>query len=229
MKKHLKGKEWNELLSLGISKNKIRVIGHLGIEDKINSVKKIDANKKKEIKNYININSEYKIILLTLELFSENFDEKLEFGVVLKVLEALEFIEHNNIEFIVKLHPSQSRKDFCHFLDKYDLMKRVIVCPDTITDYEVVSVSDIVIGLNSVILMIPLILGIHTISLDFNMINDPKRKNTIPYLRKYLVNNSIELSEVISKNLSQNNGDKIPFQTGSVKKAWRGIKELLYD
>tara|TARA_B100000519_G_C14245274_1_gene439548 strand:- start:1672 stop:2730 length:1059 start_codon:yes stop_codon:yes gene_type:complete len=217
----------SELLSLGISKNKITIIGHPGVEDKVNSANKMDMLRKKRIKNSININPDSKVILLALELFSQNFDEELEFGVVFKVIEVLESFEYNDIQLIVKLHPSQPRKKFLYFLDKHKLRERVILCPEKIKDFEIIAIVDLVIGMNSVILIIPLILGIPTISLGFDAINDSKRNITIPYLQECIVKSDTELSTIIAEKLSQKYNGKLSFPVGSIKKAWNEMRMLL--
>jgi len=219
----------SELLSLDISKNKITVIGHPGVEDKVNYASNMNTLRKERIKNSININHDCKVLLLALELFSQNFDEKVEFGLVLTVIEILESVEHNNLQLIVKLHPSQSRKQFLYFLDKHNLRERVILCPEKIKDFEVVAIADLVIGMNTVMLMIPLILSIPTISIGFDEKNDTKRNITIPYLQECIVKNETELSAVISEKLSQKYNQKLSFPIGSIKKAWDEIRMLLSD
>ena len=149
--------------------------------------------------------------------------------VVFTVIEILESLENNNLQLILKLHPSQSRKQFLYFLDKHNLRERVILCPEKVKDFEVVAIADLVIGMNTVMLMIPLILGIPTISIGFDKINGLKSNTTIPYLQECIVKSDTKLSAVISKKLSQKYNEKLSFPIGSINKAWDEIRMLLFD
>jgi len=219
---HLK----SELISIGVNEDRISIIGHPGIEHKVKLIESMDLGKKEEIRTNMCLKHDKKILLLALELIDKKFNADLEYGMVLSVMHALEAIKDKDLQLIVRLHPHQSKKKFFDFLRYYEIADKLIVCPDTLKDFESIAITDIVIGMNSTFLMIPLILGIPTISIGFDTINCP-RKITIPHLAKIQVNNSTELSIAISEKLSQGSCSRIAFLTGSIKSAWDEIRTLL--
>ncbi|MCD4743182.1 MAG: hypothetical protein K8R67_11970 [Desulfobacteraceae bacterium] len=218
---HLKSK----LISIGADKDRISIIGHPGIENKIKLIDSMAQNRKKEIRADMGFTSQKKILLLALELMDTNFNADKEYGMVRTLLHSLTVIKHNNLQLVVRLHPHQSRDKLLDFIRYHNLVDKLIVCPDSLKDFESIAMADIVLGMNSTFLMIPLAIGIPTISIGFDHKNTP-REITIPYLSEILVNNSTELSSAISEKLSQDSCSRIAFPTGSIKNAWDSIKEF---
>ena len=215
----------SKLISIGANKDRISIIGHPGIENKIKLIESMAQNRKKQIRADMGLTSQKKILLLALELMDTNFNADKEYGMVLTLLHSLKINKYNNLQLIVRLHPHQSRDKFLDFMRYYNLADKLIVCPDSLKDFESISIADIVLGTNSTFLIIPLAIGIPTISIGFDHKNI-LRKITIPYLSEILVNNSTELSSAISEKLSQGFCSRIAFPTGSIKNAWDAIKEL---
>ena len=215
----------SKLISIGADKDRISVIGHPGIENKIMLIESMSQNRKKEIRTNMGLTSKKRILLLALELMDIKFNPDKEYGMVLKLLRSLEVIKYNNLQLVVRLHPHQSRNKFLDFIKYYKIVDKLIVCPERLKDFESIAIADIVLGMNSTILMIPLVIGIPTISIGYDFKNT-SREITIPYLAKVRVNNSTELSSAISEKLSQGSCSRVAFPTGSIKSAWNSIKEL---
>ena len=219
---HLK----SELISIGVKENLISIIGHPGIEHKVKLIESMDWSRREEIRANIGLKPGRKVLLLALELMDKKFNADKEYGMVHTVIHSLKVIKDHNLELVVRLHPHQSKKRFFDFIRYHSLTDELIVCPDILKDFESIAIADIVIGMNSTFLMIPLILGTPTISIGFNQKNIP-REITIPYLAKIKVNNSTELHIAISEKLSQNFCSKMAFSTGSCENAWDAIGKLL--
>ena len=221
--KHLK----SELISIGVSEDRISIIGHPGIEHKVKLIESINSDGKESLCAKIGLKQgRKKILLLALELMDKNFNADREYGMVHTVMQSIKAIKDNNLQLVVRLHPHQSEDRFFDFIRYYNFVDELIVCPDTLKDFESIAIADIVIGMNSTFLMIPLILGIPTISIGFDQKSIP-RQITIPYLEAIQVNNSTELRNAISEKLSQDFCLKIAFLNGSIKNAWDQIRKLL--
>ncbi|MCP4160215.1 MAG: hypothetical protein GY760_09095 [Deltaproteobacteria bacterium] len=211
-----------KLIEIGVDKDRISIIGHPGIENKTKLIKCMDISRKNEIKSNLGLKFKKKVLLLALELMAIDFDEDLEYGLVLTVLQSLKIFKDKDLQLVVKLHPHQSKDKFEKFVRKYKIADELIICPDTLKDYELISIADTVIGMNSTFLLIPLIIGVNTISIGFDLKNID-RKVTIPYLKQFRVKNATELNLAISKKMHTEFPSRI-FQQNSVDLAWKEIK-----
>jgi hypothetical protein len=216
----------SELISIGVNEGRISVIGHPGIEHKVKLIESMGWGRRKEIRTNMDLKPEKNILLLALELIGKKFNADLEYGMVLIVMHALKAIKDKDSQLIVRLHPHQSKKKFLDFLRYYGIADKIILCPDTLKDFESIAIADIAIGLNSTFLMIPMILGIPSICVGFDPKNNP-RQITIPHLAKIQVNNNTELSIAIYEKLSQGSCSRIVFSKGSIIGAWDEIRKLL--
>ena len=217
----------SELMSLGIKESQIAIIGHPGIEDTVNAIKSIDDNTKKRIKKQLGILSKDTVILLVLELLKKSCAEGLEYEMVFSVLKALKTIERKDILLVARLHPRQSRSDFINFLDSYDITGSVILCPEGVSAAESLSIADIVIGMNSVLLLSSLTLRIPTISLKLDQKDFDRKIEIIPYLKMISFDKPSELSDSISEKLNQQHEEITTISLGSVGKAWDEIRKLI--
>lgn len=216
---HVKSK----LLSLGINKDRVATIGHPGIEYTVKSAKAIDCDSKNKIRRRLGLGLENNVVFVALELMSIDSNAKLEYGPLLRVIEALKTVDMKDFQLLVRLHPRQNRTKFIDFLDCYSIADDVIVCPETITAAESLSVANVVIGMNSVFLISALALGIATISLKLNSKNFDRKIEVIPYLKKAMVDNPSQLCESISEKLNQRSIEEVSIPMGSVRRAWDEI------
>jgi hypothetical protein len=207
----------SELLALDIDENKIFEIGHLGVENKINAISKMSEKKINDIKDSVLINLELKVILVVLE-------EELE--LIIDVFDAVHNIDKKGIQIVVKPHPVQDYIDLYNFLELNNLLEKVIVCPEDMNDINSIVIADLVVGINSAILLLPLITGTPIISVQYQKMNRVEKKNMIPYLYDHVVVNSKELQNEIIKKLSIAMKNKINFPQGSINKSWNYLKKL---
>lgn len=216
----------SELMALGMDESQISVIGHLGLEDKINSISRMSSRDIYHIKDNLELIPGYKVIILVLELMSLEFDAEKEFGIISDVVNALYSIENQQMQLVVKPHPSQDYARLIKYIESQKLTQEIIVCPEAMRDVDAITISDLVIGVNSAMLMLPMILGIPVISVQCNQRGGIEMEYTIPYLREAIVNNGTELSTVIIEKLNDVFIRKLAFPTGSVNKAWDEIRML---
>jgi hypothetical protein len=229
----------SNLISKGINENQISTNGHPGIEQKIDLIQKIGIVRKNELKRNIGIGPEKKIVLLTLELLSKKFNANVEFGMITSVMQALKDVHVDDIRLAVRIHPHQPRAQLIEFLKSHKLEDKISVCPEKIKDFESIAIADIVIGMNTSLLVIPLLIDIPTITLGFDFINDPSLLKkiqypvlqiTIPHLLKTQVKSIVELNSEITKKLSFGSQSSNTFPTGSVAKNWSSIiKVMMYN
>jgi hypothetical protein len=214
------------LLSIGVPKDIISIVGHPGIEQKAELVKTMSRGERKALKNRLGVNPNAKLVLLALELMDLELDADAEFGPVLNTLQALTEVGDHNLQLAVKIHPHQSRKGFLEFIQHYKIEDELIVCPQELMDFEAIAISDIVIGTNSTFSVIPLTLGTPTICIGFTPANEP-RQITIPYLREITAHTKSEMTAAISECAIRDPFARIQFQEASVKRTWRAIREQL--
>ncbi|MDY6793316.1 MAG: hypothetical protein SWH54_18775 [Thermodesulfobacteriota bacterium] len=214
------------LLSIGVPKDSISIVGHPGIENKTETIKFMSGKKKKALKNVLGVNPDAKVVLLALELMDLKFNADAEYGPVLNTLQAFKEIDDNNLHLVIKMHPHQSRKRFLEYIRHYKIENELIICPEKLRDFEAIAIADIIIGTNSTFLVIPLILGISTICIGFRPENEP-RQITIPYLRRITVKTKSEMLNAISECVTRDSGSGIPFPTDSVNKTWKSIRNQL--
>ena len=216
----------SELLSIGMDESQIAVIGHPGLENKINSISKMSSRDINHIRDTLKLIPSCKVIILVLELMSQDFDAEKEFGLILDVANALYSNDNQQTQLVVKAHPSQGYDRLIKYIEAQNLTRKITVCPEAMGDVDAMAISDLVIGVNSAMLMLPLILGIPVISLRCNQMARIESKCTIPYLREFIVNNSNELSSVIIETFNHAFNKKVLFPTDSVNKAWDEIRML---
>lgn len=216
-----------ELIDVGINKDQIVTIGHPGVEHTVKAARSMDSDKKKVVRKKLNLGYDTRVILVALELMSLDFNPEIEYGPVLKVMEALRTIDRKHIQIVVRLHPKQSRAKFCDFLDSYSIADSIILCPEDVSAAEILSIADIVIGVNSIFLISALTLGIPTISLKLYAEGGDRKTEIIPHLKNLIVNNTSELTERISEKLNHRYESNVAISSEGVRKAWGEIGILL--
>jgi hypothetical protein len=221
----------SKLIKLGIDESIIRIVGYPGIEFEVNQVKGIISHKKQEIEKKIGVAFGEKIILLALEPLSEDFPvESLnydEYSITLLVHQAIQELESENIQLVVRLHPRQSKSKYSEFVKAKRLNGKIIICPEKVSLAESLSIADMVIGMYSVFLIIALVLGKQTISLQFNAKDTDPNWNIIQPLERVKISSPAKLSTKIHEKLNQEPEQKLSLSSGSVKKAWDEIRMLI--
>lgn len=214
----------SNLIKIGVSNESISIIGHPGIDFELNNTLAITSRAQKKIKQKEGLMLGNKTILLALEPLSIDFSSyKLvydEFSILLLVYNCLKDFGLGKINFIVRLHPRQSKLDFQKFIEQKKIDKNVKLSSKEMTLAESLSIADIVIGMTSVYLVKSLALGKPTVSLQLN----PQLKYIqIPYLDKIKISDPLKLKKIINKYIYHNDKYNISLPTGGVKKVWNKI------
>jgi len=204
----------SELMALGIGENKIVVIGHLGIEKKIRTILNMNNRRIKNIRNSLKLIPGYKVILLVLES---------DFDLMSDVASALYSIDIKNVHLVVKPHPVNDYEELVEYIESKGLTEKIILCPEVINDVKALAIADMLIGVNSALLMLPLILGIPLICVQYN-----QGDVNIPYLQEFIVKNNTELSTTISDKLSSSFINRLFFPKDSAGKAWHALKSVAF-
>ena len=221
------------LVELGFDDSIVRIVGHPGIESDVKNANEIDDIEKSELRRRREIGNDVKVILLALEPLSKDYGREAlcydEYTVAKTVVNALSNNSEAETKLFVRLHPRQSRREFCDFLKLENLSEEIQLCPDKMTEAESLAIADVVIGMHSVLLIKAVALGKPIICVQFNQKDLQSNRNINPYFEKFRITDPSKLCDVIHGKLSLEKGERITFPKGSVKRVWDEIKMLLSD
>ena len=193
-----------ELIKQGADSKNLYNVGHLGINHKLNILKKINSSDIERIKQKVNVKTK-KVLLICFDWFGLKSD--LTFAQYKILNEVLDCIEKNNIKDIsitIKLHPSDTDIN----LEKYILYlkpKIPVIIHNYLKDYEAISICDFVLGFNTMIVPLAIEAGKPIKCVVYLENYKPKIKYTFPFYKKYKLNSKDELSgflQLKEKNLN---------------------------
>ncbi|KJU82074.1 hypothetical protein MBAV_005729 [Candidatus Magnetobacterium bavaricum] len=162
----------------GIPENHIFITGHPALANIRRKIKDVDETAIKNIRDRLGITSDKRLIVFISEPFShsksdkEGFTElsilREVFAYLRKRLESINGLQ-NDISFIVKLHPKEYIEGFKGIKDDFpDVMEIIkpLFLKYEITKEELLIVSDLVLGMSSILLMEAIVMGLPAVSLQ---------------------------------------------------------------
>ncbi len=162
----------NEMLAEGFPESKLKPMGHPYLSGVKKISNAIDANR---IRKKICISNNVLIALFVSEPILENYGDTRgydQYQVLALFLLAISESEKDYLP-VIKLHPKDNIGKFEDILNKYKNISPIII-KNELTSLEVLSISDLVIGMSSVMLIEAYILECFIISLQPNLkIKDP--------------------------------------------------------
>ena len=151
-----------EMIELGFDSNKLLELGQPYLSQLKNTVL-VD---KEKIFEQLNLDKDKETVLFVSEAIYENYGNArgyTQYKTLEYLLDNKEFI--NNKQIIIKLHPKDD-------ITKFDKYKDIILIQNEYTSYEMISVSDFIMGMTSIMLIEAYILEKKVLSIQLNSMKD---------------------------------------------------------
>lgn len=215
----------SELTSTGFQKQQIRIVGHLGIQRKLDLMNQMLPEEIEKKRRKLGGEKEAQFVLLVLEDISRVCsDASDQYWMIYDVWSALKSNIAEAFHFMVKPHPSDNKIACAKYIHNLQCNNDIFLLPDELEDWIAVAVSDIVIGSNTALLALSAAHNAPTISITYG----PGARSTIPTVRNYRVDNASKLASAIRKCSSNEWPEKkIDHPFGDINKAWREIGQLI--
>lgn len=199
-----------KFMKKGFSKDLIIPVGHPVLEDTF--LKKYSFEKVKILKNSLNLKNK-KIVTLFLDPIGNRrsligYDENDVIDLVLTCN------VNNNFHFLIKPHPRNDLEKIKNIISlKSKNKKNITLFDDKISNlnaFDLVNISDIVLGMTSIMLAHSLAINKKTASLQINPTQKGKMRSNI-YFNKILINNKdslllfLESNDYFKKEILENN------------------------
>lgn len=175
----------DELIKIGIPKENIIITGQphfLSVYNKAKELKKVDVRGK--IRNHLGISPNDYVVTYASEPFAEvykvedvnksywGYTEISNFKVLYEALYQVEEKIKEDIVLVIKIHPKESDNKYNKIIE--NLSKKIKIIIDKTTDaLEMISASDLVCGMSSMLLVEAAIIGTQVMSIQINL----KQKN----------------------------------------------------
>lgn len=162
-----------EMIKEGIAEDRIVITGQPAF-DRIAAQREQMANSSLEIKDRLGISGNKIVVSFVAEAFKGyltdklGYDEQSVLELLGNILDRLSRVyKHLNIDFLVKLHPKNNRSEFDWLFSKWPSFNKYVV-QNEITPGEMIAISDLVIGMSSVLLLESIAAGKIVVSLQIN-------------------------------------------------------------
>jgi len=206
----------DEMIKEGIPEELIVITGQPAF-DKIIEEHKILSSQINKIKNKLQISDNFTVITFVAESLKKDFgdrlgyDEQSTLGFLGDVLD--EICERNKdlqIYFIIKLHPENKYEEFEWALSRWSSLKKQIIEKE-LSSCEVIEISDLVVGMTSIMLVEAILVSKITVSLQINSLVDSQlvatKTGAVPFIKDKKIGrqilNSLLLDEKSRKSYLQ--------------------------
>lgn len=206
----------DEMIKEGIPEELIVITGQPAF-DKIIEEHKILSSQINKIKNKLQIPDNFTVITFVAESLKKDFgdrlgyDEQSTLGFLGDVLD--EICERNKdlqIYFIIKLHPENKYEEFEWALSRWSSLKKQIIEKE-LSSCEVIEISDLVVGMTSIMLVEAILVSKITVSLQINSLVDSQlvatKTGAVPFIKDKKIGrqilNSLLLDEKSRKSYLQ--------------------------
>ncbi len=181
-----------EMVAEGIPRKRIIIAGQPAFDHLAAEVKEADE-RKKEIKSKLKIKDGVTVITFVAEAMKKDFKNRLGYdehstlkflgGLLERLCQADKGLK---ICLMIKLHPENNPEEFRRYLDKWSSFEQKIVNME-LTSFEIISISDIVVGMTSVMLLESILAGKVTVSIQLNSLTESQLVATkigaIPFIK----------------------------------------------
>ena len=182
----------DEMIREGIPKELIIVTGQPAF-DKVAEEHKAFSSQVNEIKAKLHIPDNFTIITFVAESLKKDFGDNLgydEQSTLEFLANALDEICRRNkglhIYLIIKLHPENKHKEFDWSLSKWPSLKKQIIEKE-LSSCEVIEISDLIVGMSSVLLVEAILAQKIVVSLQINSLVDSQlaatKMGAIPFIK----------------------------------------------
>jgi len=182
----------NEMVEEGIPKERIFVTGQPAF-DKIIEDNTVLLQKSDSIKDDANISENFKIVMFVAESLKKDFGDRLGYD----EQSTIEFLgnhlhdicnssDDEKIILIVKLHPENKKEEFDWILTKWPSFEKRII-ENEFSSYEMIAISDIIVGMTSIMLIEAILIDKISVSLQLNSRIDSQliatKVGAIPFIK----------------------------------------------
>ena len=182
----------NEMISNGLPENRLVVTGNPTF-DRLRKTYKTFELQVDEIKKRINITTDYMVFTFVAESLRKDFgtiigyDEHATLRTLGNILDQLNSkADGLQIFLIIKLHPENQLKEFDWVYNEWPLLAKKII-KDELIPYEVIAISDVLVGISSVMLLEALLVDRIVVSLQINSSIESQmvatRSGAIPFIK----------------------------------------------
>lgn len=169
----------DEMIKEGIPMEHIIITGQPALDKVFEEVKSLSM-KKKEIRHKLGIPYDFTVVTFVAEALKKDFADALGYDEQSTIEFAGDTLNNIvtkqnslNIFLLIRLHPENTYNEFEWTLSKWDLLKKKIVKKE-LSPYETLAISDIIIGMSSIMLIESIIACKPTIIIQLNAKLDSK-------------------------------------------------------